>query len=344
MPEPSNLSADIATKVLEANIRNIVEKVKAGGTLNASERAIMESAAQPKTPLQESEAASSAAPFLFSEAEIGLEKLEAAGEFTGERLLARRPDAYRAVVRMAAEGLSISATARALGVSRNTIAAVREREGFTIEQDKKELLRDVRRAARLSVERAIELIPTINSAKDAAIVAAVMVDKGQLLSGEATSRIEKVEASEDKLREMLASLPVLEAEVVQTGLSEGAPLQKGAGLVAALPALPLVETHAHEVKSVDAVSDYQRLTEVDSSVDANSLISNESSLSSSCLIGSYQLDSASDQGKPDLVVETPRVGGEGVAEFEGGVSDSTHSGSQKILSKGDPSAPAPEAP
>ena len=29
MPEPSNLSADIATKVLEANIRNIVEKVKA---------------------------------------------------------------------------------------------------------------------------------------------------------------------------------------------------------------------------------------------------------------------------------------------------------------------------
>ncbi len=344
MPEPSNLSADIATKVLEANIRNIVEKVKAGGTLNAAERAMMESAAQPKSPLQESEAASAAAPFLFSEAEIGLEKLEAAGEFTGERLLARRPDAYRAVVRMAAEGLSISATARALGVSRNTIAAVREREGFTIEQDKKELLRDVRRAARLSVERAIELIPTINSAKDAAIVAAVMVDKGQLLSGEATSRIEKVEAGEDKLREMLASLPVLEAEVVQTGLSEGAPVQKGAGLAASLPALPLVETHAHEVKSVDAVSDYQRLTEVDSNAQANSLIDNDSKLSLSCLIGSYQLDNDPDQVKTETVVETPRVGGEGVADFEGGVSDSTHSGPQKILSKGDPSVPSPAAP
>jgi len=344
VPEPSNLSADIATKVLEANIRNIVEKVKAGGTLNAAERAMMESAAQPKSPLQESEAASAAAPFLFSEEEIGLEKLEAAGEFTGERLLTRRPDAYRAVVRMAAEGLSISATARALGVSRNTIAAVREREGFTIEQDKKELLRDVRRAARLSVERAIELIPTINSAKDAAIVAAVMVDKGQLLSGEATSRIEKVEAGEDKLREMLASLPVLEAEVVQTGLSEGAPLQKGAGLAAALPALPLVETHTHEVKSVDSESDYQRLTQVDSDEECNSLISNESSLSSSGLIGSYQLDNDPDQVKTAAVVETPRVGGEGVADFEGGVSDGIHSGSQKILSKGDPSAPAPEAP
>ena len=344
MPEPSNLSADIATKVLEANIRNIVEKVKAGGTLNAAERAMMESAAQPKSPLQESEAASAAAPFLFSEAEIGLEKLEAAGEFTGERLLARRPDAYRAVVRMAAEGLSISATARALGVSRNTIAAVREREGFTIEQDKKELLRDVRRAARLSVERAIELIPTINSAKDAAIVAAVMVDKGQLLSGEATSRIEKVEAGEDKLREMLASLPVLEAEVVQTGLSDAAPLQKGAGLAASLTVLPLVETQPQDSESSEASNQDQRLTQDNEDAPCNSLIDNDGELSPSCLIGSYQIDSASDQGKPDLVVETPRVGGEGVAEFEGGVSDSTHSGSQKILSKGAPSVPSPEAP
>lgn len=318
MPEPSNLSADIATKVLEANIRNIVEKVKAGGTLNASERAIMESAAQPKTPLQESEAASDAAPFLFSEAEIGLEKLEAAGEFTGERLLARRPDAYRAVVRMAAEGLSISATARALGVSRNTIAAVREREGFTIEQDKKELLRDVRRAARLSVERAIELIPTINSAKDAAIVAAVMVDKGQLLSGEATSRIEKVEAGEDKLREMLASLPVLEAEVVQTGLSDAAPLQKGAGLAASLPVLPIVETQPQDSESSEASIQDQRLTQDSNTELCNPLTINDGELSPSRLIGSYQLDSASDQGKPNLVVETPRVGGGGGRGIRGG--------------------------
>jgi hypothetical protein len=227
VPEPSNLNAEIAAKVLEANVRNIVEKVKAGGTLNATERAMMEQATKVATPLQEAEAAKSAAPFLFSEQEIGFEKLEAAGEFTGERLLARRPEAYRAVVSMAAEGLSISATARALSVSRNTVTAVREREGISIEQEKKELLRDVRRAARLSVERAIELVPSINSAKDAAIVAAVMVDKMQLLSGEATARIEKVEVSQDKLSEMLASLPVLEAEVVPTGPHGSGSGQKG---------------------------------------------------------------------------------------------------------------------
>ena len=174
------------------------------------------------------DALESAAPFLFAEAEIGAEKLEATGEFSGERLLARRPEVYRAICRMSAEGLSMSAMARALGVSRNTVAAVQEREGISIEQHKKELLRNVRTAARLSVERVVELVPTINNAKDAAIVAAVMVDKLQLLSGEATSRVEKVEVSQDKLSEMLASLPLLEAEVVQvTGPHGSASGQKG---------------------------------------------------------------------------------------------------------------------
>lgn len=174
------------------------------------------------------QAAESAAPFLFNFEELSAEKLEGAGEFTGERLLARRPEAYQAIVRMSAEGLSISAQARALGVSRNTVCAVKEREGFSIEQEKKDLLRDVRRAARLSVERAIELVPGIQSAKDAAIVAAVMIDKMQLLSGEATARVERVEVSQDKLSEMLASLPVLEAEVVPvTGPSGSGSGQKG---------------------------------------------------------------------------------------------------------------------
>jgi hypothetical protein len=180
------------------------------------------------TPLQSMKAAESAAPFLFNFEELSAEKLEGVGEFTGERLLARRPDAYQAIIRMSAEGLSISAQARALGVSRNTVCAVRDREGFSIEQDKKDLLRDVRRAARLSVERAIELVPCIQNAKDAAIVAAVMVDKMQLLSGEATSRVEKVEVSQDKLAEMLASLPVLEAEVLSiTGPHGSESGQKG---------------------------------------------------------------------------------------------------------------------
>ena len=127
-----------------------------------------------KTPLQAVEVSAAAAPFLFSEAEIGFEKLEAVGEFTGERLLARRPEIYRAIVRMLAEGLSGSSIARACQVSRNTVAAVREREGFSIEQQKKELLATIRKGSQVAAERVVELIrdhhsPAIDDADLAAL-------------------------------------------------------------------------------------------------------------------------------------------------------------------------------
>ena len=330
MPEPSNLNAEIAAKVLEANVRNIVEKVKAGGTLNATERAMMEQAAtKAATPMQEAEAASATAPFLFSEDEIGFEKLEALGEFTGERLLARRPEVYRAVVRMAAEGQSISATARALSVSRNTVAAVREREGFSIEQDKKELLRDFRRAARLSVERAIELVPHIQTAKDAAIVAAVMVDKMQLLSGEATTRVERVEVNQDKLAEMLAALPVLEAEVVDTGLTGSVPGQMlPAASASGLPS-PLVQG-AQNTDTQCGIDGIQSVSNSAGKVDScKSFSINMSPLPTMGISGSYGSNNA-DQG------------GEGVENFEAPPSDTTGQGPQKIFGKG-PSSPPPAA-
>jgi DNA-directed RNA polymerase specialized sigma24 family protein len=270
------------------------------------------------TPLQAVEAAASAAPFLFSEEEIGAEKLEATGEFSGERLLARRPETYRAVVRMLAEGLSMSSIARALGVSRNTVAAVRERDGFSIEQDKKELLRDFRRAARLSVERAIELVPHIQTAKDAAIVAAVMTDKLQLLSGEATSRVEKVEVNQDKLAEMLASLPVLEAELVPlTGPSAAAPEQKG---FAALPG----------VMPAGVVSD--SLSEVLTS------FADRSSAMSATLVATSPAAAGVEPGEGEAGL-VDQVGGEGVADFAPPPSQPTGLGSQKIFDKGVSDAP-----
>lgn len=167
------------------------------------------------------------------------ERLEQAGEFTGERLFRDRPAIYAAVVRMQAEGQSISATARALGVSRNTVCAVRDREGISIEHDKKELLRDLRRAGRLSVEKVIELLPDVKSAKDAAITAAVMLDKQQLLSGEATSRVERVEARPDQVKAFLDALPVVDAEVLEvisTGIDAETPGQRAAAVAPALPA------------------------------------------------------------------------------------------------------------
>jgi hypothetical protein len=270
------------------------------------------------TPLQAVEAAASAAPFLFSEEEIGAERLEATGEFSGERLLARRPEVYRAICRMSAEGLSMSAMARALGVSRNTVAAVQEREGISIEQHKKELLRNVRTAARLSVERVVELVPSITNAKDAAIVAAVMVDKLQLLSGEATARVERVEVSQDKLSEMLASLPILEAEVLPlTGPSADAPEQKG---TAALPA------EAAGLAGSDSLSEG-----LASFTDRGSAMAATLSATLPHAAGAEPVEA--EAGLVD------QEGGEGVENFEAPPSQPTGLGAQKIFDKGVSSAP-----
>lgn len=274
------------------------------------------------TPLQAVEAAAAAAPFLFSEEEIGFERLEAVGEFTGERLLARRPETYRAIVRMLAEGLSGSSIARACQVSRNTVAAVREREGFSIEQQKKELLTTIRRGSQVAAERVVELIPHIQNAKDAAITLAVLVDKAQLLAGEATSRVERVDATEDKLRDMLASLPVLEGEVVQTGPSSGAPEQKGPDA----RALPGRSEARVDIESTD--------------FGAVSLLSAESGAT----FGGHMAEAE----EVEPVETTPRAedlrGGEGVEILAAPPHNTTHSGSQKILSKGDPATPSPAAP
>jgi hypothetical protein len=212
----------------------------------------------------------------------------------------------------------MSAMARALGVSRNTVSAVQEREGISIEQHKKELLRNVRTAARLSVERVVELVPSINNAKDAAIVAAVMVDKLQLLSGEATARVERVEVSQDKLAEMLASLPILEAEVLPLiGPSADAPEQKG---VAALPGVMPAGLGS------DSLSDV-----LPSFTDRGEAMSATLSATSPHAAGAEPVEA--EAGLVD------QEGGEGVADFAPPPSQPTGLGSQKIFDKGVSSAP-----
>jgi len=206
------------------------------------------------------EADRAAPPFsFFSDVQEEAEKtLAAAGEFTGERLFRDRPAVYAAAVRMIAEGLSISAAARALGISRNTVCAVRDREGVSVEQEKKELLRDLNRASRLGVEKVLELLPETKSAKDAAIVAAVMIDKRQLIGGEATSRVERVEVKPDQVKAYLDSLPVVDAEVLEvisTGVPGEAAGQKAAGLEAAAPALPAPSSDVRSDEDDHADSD-----------------------------------------------------------------------------------------
>lgn len=158
----------------------------------------------------------------------------ARGKFTADQLAAN--EAKRdSVLRMLAEGMSISATARAHGMSRNTVLAAARRWGAQIEQRKQSLGADCLDVARLAVERIRDEIGEMPKAS-LAIIAGIMVDKGQLLLGAPTVRVEHVEAGAASYNEWLTSIIDVAAQPVAQG--DDSP-NKGSSAERALPAAVL---------------------------------------------------------------------------------------------------------
>lgn len=123
---------------------------------------------------------------------------EKRGEFTGERLSERKPEIYRACVRLLGDGTPYLAIAKLLGISVNTIAAVKRKEQNSIESIKKEQAEKYRLAGALAGERAIELLADDERAKEIplnqlAIASGIFTEKAELLSGGATSRVDWVQ-------------------------------------------------------------------------------------------------------------------------------------------------------
>lgn len=119
---------------------------------------------------------------------------EQQGEFTGARLFKQNPDLYRTIISLLAEGLGVIRIGKLLRVSPNTVMAVRDREPEAIDIAKKRIADLARRGAQVCVEGIVEALldperRTKVSAKDMAIIAGVLVDKSELLSGGATVRI-----------------------------------------------------------------------------------------------------------------------------------------------------------
>lgn len=155
---------------------------------------------------------------------------EAVGEFTGERLFRQRPEVYRAIVTCLAEGIGVRATARALKVSTNTVAAVRAREGATVETQKKETVSQLRQFARLGAERLLDEVDKI-PLQSLPIAIGIAVEKAELLDGGATARVEHVQApGEKEFKQLLDMLPEADAQVVvpTTGFEAEESAQKDA--------------------------------------------------------------------------------------------------------------------
>lgn len=131
---------------------------------------------------------------LFSrEIEIAVEAEEARGCYTLERFRVRRPEAYRACVQLLGyarpgyEGLR--RIAKILGVHHMTVAAVRDSEGESIDTVRATLVRKLRTALDLQVDRLIE-DPGCVPPNVIGMVIDQLNKNAELLDGRATTRSE----------------------------------------------------------------------------------------------------------------------------------------------------------
>jgi predicted Zn-ribbon and HTH transcriptional regulator len=113
------------------------------------------------------------------------------GRYTGERLLRERPLVYNRVVRLLAEPrehVSIREICRQCHVTDDTVKAVEKRETISIAARKQELMVQAARIAKLAYDRVEDQIDNAPLAQ-AVVTAGVFTDKFQLLSGDATARL-----------------------------------------------------------------------------------------------------------------------------------------------------------
>lgn len=187
----------------------------------------------------------SATPFLFSEKEMeALEVVELReGKYTGERLLARRPHVYQLVVKLLGQKWSINSICEVCGVHAYTVAAVCEREKISIEDHKRVAITNLAVGSRMLIERLMELAPTADDIKSVAVALGIAVEKLQLLSGGATSRVEGLDAPQNNpFADWLASAKPADARVIDVTPKMGSDGceggQIGAGLEGGLEGVP----------------------------------------------------------------------------------------------------------
>lgn len=144
-------------------------------------------------------------------------------EHTGALLLRRDPERAQEILRLTAQGIGTHAIARILRVAPATVIAIRRAYPAEVEREKQRIGRRAMLAAELSIDRLTDdLIESADriSARDKAIIAGVLVDKGQLLLGEATQRIEHVD-SRPAHDDWLAMVRSAQAETQKGAAVEG---------------------------------------------------------------------------------------------------------------------------
>ncbi len=187
-----------------------------------------------------------------------LASAEARGEFTGERLFSQRPDIYRAVVELLGQGVGVRQIARTLRVSHNTIAAVRHREGQTVDTLKEQTIATLARFVGAASERLLEEVQTIKL-ESLPVALGIAAEKLLLLSGQATQRIAHVDEAPQVpafaawLQEKKADAVEIESETVSMGFSGGVRAQRASAAAEAGAGSERAETAVDQAAPTDGV-------------------------------------------------------------------------------------------
>jgi hypothetical protein len=155
--------------------------------------------------------------------ELGFETMavdlpSARGVYTAEEFARLQPEKFALCVRALALGYKIDPIRRALEVAWETVRAVRDRKGSNIREHKKELMGLCFGIAERGLEELLQ--DDKRMARLDAVQIGILIDKGLLLGGEATSIVVR--------REGLPALEALKAALAEA--AAGSPRAPGMGL------------------------------------------------------------------------------------------------------------------
>lgn len=179
------------------------------------------------------------------------ESIAKTGNYSGELLQAWAPEKLALARNLRALNVPIRTIALETGLSKSSVESLIQRDAVSIAEIKADLVKRLHRAAGVAAE---VIIDDLDSGKlrgrDAAIALGVLVDKAQLLGGQATSIVRKEESptDHDALASYIQSLPEVtevEATVIpmpQEPVGSGEKVEQRAE-PAADPGEPVVGDH-----------------------------------------------------------------------------------------------------
>jgi hypothetical protein len=143
------------------------------------------------------------------------------GRFTCEQLEKNEAKRKAVVEAIAEEALGLKRIATAFGVSVNTVLAAKRKYVEEIETTKQRVGRAAFDVAQLAIERMRDEMDTMPKAS-LPIIAGVMIDKGQLLTGAPTARVQHTQAATpESFNEWLDSITNVTATPVAEGKETG---------------------------------------------------------------------------------------------------------------------------